>query len=193
MTSFRHGLGQPASSVFDLAVAFFCFDPKSKTCRHTFVPWSLERKRDTRTRISMSILVRRMRLDEAAFLIGVFPRLGLHHGQGDCYGLSRFIRAPFVPGVYLITVSYSYWDRRHLPQQPGGCEAVPRAQTRQVILGYVVSVQASFMALIHSPVFNLCPVSENSYPSSFFDGRVSRYPFPDHQYVPVLSFISVDL
>jgi hypothetical protein len=47
------------------------------------------------------------------------------------------------------------------------------------------------MALIHPPVFNLCPVSENSYPSSFFDGRVSRYPFPDHQYVPLLSIFSV--
>jgi len=32
-------------------------------------------------------------------------------------------------------------------------------------------------------VFNFCPVGENSYPSSVFDGRVSRYPFPDHQYV----------
>lgn len=30
-------------------------------------------------------------------------------------------------------------------------------------------------------VFNFCPVKENSYPASFFDGRVSRYPFPDHQ------------
>ena len=32
-------------------------------------------------------------------------------------------------------------------------------------------------------VFNFCPVKENSYSASFFDGRVSRYPFPDHQYV----------
>jgi phosphatidylinositol-3,4,5-trisphosphate 3-phosphatase/dual-specificity protein phosphatase PTEN len=32
-------------------------------------------------------------------------------------------------------------------------------------------------------VFNFCPIKENSYPSSVFDGRVSRYPFPDHQYV----------
>ena len=30
-------------------------------------------------------------------------------------------------------------------------------------------------------VFNFCPVAENSYPSSVFEGRVSRYPFPDHQ------------
>lgn len=30
-------------------------------------------------------------------------------------------------------------------------------------------------------IFNFCPTSENSYPSSFFEGRVSRYPFPDHQ------------
>jgi phosphatidylinositol-3,4,5-trisphosphate 3-phosphatase/dual-specificity protein phosphatase PTEN len=30
-------------------------------------------------------------------------------------------------------------------------------------------------------VFNFCPVAENSYPASVFDGRVSRYPFPDHQ------------
>ena len=32
-------------------------------------------------------------------------------------------------------------------------------------------------------VFNFCPAAENSYSSSVFDGRVSRYPFPDHQYV----------
>lgn len=32
-------------------------------------------------------------------------------------------------------------------------------------------------------VFNFCPVKENSYPADVFDGRVSRYPFPDHQYV----------
>lgn len=32
-------------------------------------------------------------------------------------------------------------------------------------------------------VFNFCPVKENSYPASVFDGRVSRYPFPDHQCV----------
>jgi hypothetical protein len=73
----------------------------------------------------MSILVCRVRLDQATFLIGVFPRLGLHHGQGDCYGLSRFIRAPFAPVDSLLTIPSSYWDRRHLPQQPGGCEAVP--------------------------------------------------------------------
>ena len=30
-------------------------------------------------------------------------------------------------------------------------------------------------------VFNFCPVVENSYPSSVFEDRVSRYPFPDHQ------------
>ena len=30
-------------------------------------------------------------------------------------------------------------------------------------------------------VYNLCPLKENSYPASIFDGRVSRYPFPDHQ------------
>ena len=30
-------------------------------------------------------------------------------------------------------------------------------------------------------VFNFCPIKENSYPASVFDGRVSRYPFPDHQ------------
>ena len=32
-------------------------------------------------------------------------------------------------------------------------------------------------------VFNFCPTSENSYSSSVFDDRVSRYPFPDHQCV----------
>lgn len=30
-------------------------------------------------------------------------------------------------------------------------------------------------------VFNFCPLKENSYSASLFDGRVSRYPFPDHQ------------
>jgi phosphatidylinositol-3,4,5-trisphosphate 3-phosphatase/dual-specificity protein phosphatase PTEN len=30
-------------------------------------------------------------------------------------------------------------------------------------------------------VFNFCPVKENSYEADVFEGRVSRYPFPDHQ------------
>ncbi|KAI0635264.1 phosphatases II [Trametes polyzona] len=34
-------------------------------------------------------------------------------------------------------------------------------------------------------VFNFCPARENSYPSSVFDGRVSRYPFPDHHAPPL--------
>ncbi|KAH9942829.1 phosphatases II [Amylocystis lapponica] len=34
-------------------------------------------------------------------------------------------------------------------------------------------------------VFNFCPVGENSYPASIFDGRVSRYPFPDHHAPPL--------
>ncbi|KAL5498509.1 TEP1 [Sanghuangporus vaninii] len=34
-------------------------------------------------------------------------------------------------------------------------------------------------------VFNFCPLRENSYPASFFDGRVSRYPFPDHHAPPL--------
>ncbi|KZP14936.1 hypothetical protein FIBSPDRAFT_1048458 [Athelia psychrophila] len=34
-------------------------------------------------------------------------------------------------------------------------------------------------------VFNFCPVKENSYPASVFDGRVSRYPFPDHHAPPL--------
>ncbi|KAJ7512033.1 hypothetical protein B0H11DRAFT_2151772 [Mycena galericulata] len=34
-------------------------------------------------------------------------------------------------------------------------------------------------------VFNFCPMRENSYPASFFDGRVSRYPFPDHHAPPL--------
>ncbi|KZT10326.1 phosphatases II [Laetiporus sulphureus 93-53] len=37
-------------------------------------------------------------------------------------------------------------------------------------------------------VFNFCPVKENSYPASVFDGRVSRYPFPDH-HAPPLAFL----
>lgn len=39
-------------------------------------------------------------------------------------------------------------------------------------------------------VFNFCPVAENSYPESVFDGRVSRYPFPDHQYVSIPYLLS---
>ncbi|THH32547.1 hypothetical protein EUX98_g1630 [Antrodiella citrinella] len=34
-------------------------------------------------------------------------------------------------------------------------------------------------------VFNFCPTKENSYPNSVFDGRVSRYPFPDHHAPPL--------
>ncbi|KAI0360584.1 phosphatases II [Trametes cingulata] len=34
-------------------------------------------------------------------------------------------------------------------------------------------------------VFNFCPVKENSYPDSVFEGRVSRYPFPDHHAPPL--------
>ncbi|KAK7683205.1 hypothetical protein QCA50_013878 [Cerrena zonata] len=34
-------------------------------------------------------------------------------------------------------------------------------------------------------VFNFCPLKENSYPASVFDGRVSRYPFPDHHAPPL--------
>ncbi|KAI0827036.1 phosphatases II [Trametes gibbosa] len=34
-------------------------------------------------------------------------------------------------------------------------------------------------------VFNFCPVRENSYPDSIFEGRVSRYPFPDHHAPPL--------
>lgn len=30
-------------------------------------------------------------------------------------------------------------------------------------------------------VYNFCPVHENAYPAEVFEGRVSRYPFPDHQ------------
>ena len=32
-------------------------------------------------------------------------------------------------------------------------------------------------------VFNFCPITENTYDKSVFQGRVSRYPFPDHQSV----------
>ncbi|KAG5645498.1 hypothetical protein DXG03_005907 [Asterophora parasitica] len=34
-------------------------------------------------------------------------------------------------------------------------------------------------------VFNFCPLRENSYDSGFFDGRVSRFPFPDHHAPPL--------
>ncbi|KAK7467326.1 Telomerase protein component 1 [Stygiomarasmius scandens] len=34
-------------------------------------------------------------------------------------------------------------------------------------------------------VFNFCPIKENSYPADIFEGRVSRYPFPDHHAPPL--------
>lgn len=34
-------------------------------------------------------------------------------------------------------------------------------------------------------VFNFCPVRENFYDKSVFEGRVSRYPFPDHHAPPL--------
>ncbi|EMD31886.1 hypothetical protein CERSUDRAFT_119176 [Gelatoporia subvermispora B] len=34
-------------------------------------------------------------------------------------------------------------------------------------------------------IFNFCPVKENTYPADIFDGRVSRYPFPDHHAPPL--------
>ncbi|KAF7300639.1 Phosphatases II [Mycena chlorophos] len=37
-------------------------------------------------------------------------------------------------------------------------------------------------------VFNFCPIRENSYDAAFFEGRVSRYPFPDH-HAPPLAFM----
>lgn len=37
-------------------------------------------------------------------------------------------------------------------------------------------------------VYNLCPVTENSYGPDEFHGRISRFPFPDH-HVPPLSLI----
>lgn len=36
-------------------------------------------------------------------------------------------------------------------------------------------------------VFNFCPLKENAYDPAFFDSRVSRYPFPDHQWI-IISF-----
>ncbi|KAI6158198.1 hypothetical protein BKA82DRAFT_4068421 [Pisolithus tinctorius] len=39
-------------------------------------------------------------------------------------------------------------------------------------------------------VFNFCPISENSYDEGVFDGRVSRYPFPDHN-VPPFPYMSL--
>ncbi|KAF8434799.1 hypothetical protein L210DRAFT_3410026 [Boletus edulis BED1] len=35
-------------------------------------------------------------------------------------------------------------------------------------------------------VFNFCPVRENAYHDNVFEGRVSRYPFPDHHVPPFL-------
>ncbi|KAF8189335.1 protein-tyrosine phosphatase-like protein [Pholiota molesta] len=34
-------------------------------------------------------------------------------------------------------------------------------------------------------VFNFCPIKENSYEADVFEGRVSRYPFPDHHAPPL--------
>ncbi|KDR72555.1 hypothetical protein GALMADRAFT_252686 [Galerina marginata CBS 339.88] len=34
-------------------------------------------------------------------------------------------------------------------------------------------------------VFNFCPIKENSYGADVFEGRVSRYPFPDHHAPPL--------
>ncbi|KAI0065275.1 hypothetical protein BV25DRAFT_1836579 [Artomyces pyxidatus] len=44
-------------------------------------------------------------------------------------------------------------------------------------------------------VFNFCPVRENSYDASVFDGRVSRYPFPDHHAPPlaILALVSREI
>ncbi|KAI6104369.1 hypothetical protein F5141DRAFT_1129519 [Pisolithus sp. B1] len=38
-------------------------------------------------------------------------------------------------------------------------------------------------------VFNFCPIMENSYDESVLDGRVSRYPFPDHNAALHSSFL----
>ncbi|TFK41650.1 hypothetical protein BDQ12DRAFT_703689 [Crucibulum laeve] len=34
-------------------------------------------------------------------------------------------------------------------------------------------------------IYNFCPIRENSYDAAYFDGRVSRYPFPDHHAPPL--------
>ncbi|KZT61705.1 hypothetical protein CALCODRAFT_490953 [Calocera cornea HHB12733] len=34
-------------------------------------------------------------------------------------------------------------------------------------------------------VFNFCPLTENAYDPAFFNGHVSRYPFPDHHAPPL--------
>jgi hypothetical protein len=50
-----------------------------------------------------------------------------------------------------------------------------------------------FLAARHGSdfwVFNFCPLTENAYHESVFQGRVSRYPFPDHQSVS-LGFVRV--
>ncbi|KAK0526272.1 Telomerase protein component 1 [Tilletia horrida] len=39
-------------------------------------------------------------------------------------------------------------------------------------------------------IYNFVPLAENSYDADYFDGRVSRYPFPDH-HAPPLSLISL--
>ncbi|OAX40534.1 hypothetical protein K503DRAFT_675442, partial [Rhizopogon vinicolor AM-OR11-026] len=44
-------------------------------------------------------------------------------------------------------------------------------------------------------VFNFCPTRENFYDKSVFEGRVSRYPFPDHHAPPlaILSLVSREM
>ncbi|KAJ7637102.1 hypothetical protein FB45DRAFT_989334 [Roridomyces roridus] len=59
---------------------------------------------------------------------------------------------------------------------------------RIIIMGYPAEGLESFYRNDRDAnfwVFNFCPMRENSYSASFFDGRVSRYPFPDHHAPPL--------
>ncbi|CED83590.1 Clathrin coat dissociation kinase GAK/PTEN/Auxilin and related tyrosine phosphatases [Phaffia rhodozyma] len=45
----------------------------------------------------------------------------------------------------------------------------------------------------HYRVFNFCPLSENAYPPTSFQKRISRYPFPDHHAPPLpLLYLATD-
>ena len=94
----------------------------------------------------------------------------------------------------------SYTNLRHhqntaQPSAPDPIQDLVYITDRVIVMGYPASGMEGlyrnkredakrFLDTRHGKnywVFNFCPVAENSYPPSVFEGRVSRYPFPDHQ------------
>ncbi|OBZ78147.1 Phosphatidylinositol 3,4,5-trisphosphate 3-phosphatase and dual-specificity protein phosphatase PTEN [Grifola frondosa] len=77
--------------------------------------------------------------------------------------------------------------RSGVHHRPGDCDGLPRQRPRGFYRNRREDAK-KFLEHRHGKnywVFNFCPVKENSYPSSVFDGRVSRYPFPDHHAPPL--------